>query len=78
MTSLGTKTLTYLCPNINMVASVQGFDCRELLYTDYKQLPAKLEKSLNCRYVPDVAEMVKQCDIVTINAPLHKVRCEHQ
>ena len=53
---------------------MQGFDCRELLYTDYKQLPASLEKSLNCRYVPDVAEMVKQCDIVTINAPLHKVR----
>ena len=52
---------------------MQGFDCRELLYTDYKQLPANLEKSLNCRYVPDVADMVKQCDIVTINCPLHKV-----
>ncbi|KAL0027663.1 hypothetical protein WJX79_006438 [Trebouxia sp. C0005] len=49
-----------------------GFDCKELLYTDYKQLPAALEKSLNCRYVKDVADLVKECDIVTINAPLHK------
>lgn len=54
-------------------ACVQGFDCKELLYTDYKQLPAALEKSLNCRYVKDVADLVKECDIVTINAPLHKV-----
>lgn len=52
---------------------VQGFDCKELLYTDYKQLPAALEKSLNARYVKDVAELVKECDVVTINAPLHKV-----
>ncbi len=52
---------------------MQGFDCKELLYTDYKQLPAALEKSLNCRYVKDVADLVKECDIVTINAPLHKV-----
>ena len=57
----------------NICACVQGFDCKELLYTDYKQLPAALEKSLNCRYVKDVAELVKECDIVTINAPLHKV-----
>jgi len=57
----------------NICACVQGFDCKELLYTDYKQLPAALEKSLNCRYVKDVADLVKECDIVTINAPLHKV-----
>ncbi|KAL3153183.1 formate dehydrogenase (NAD+) [Trebouxia sp. C0009 RCD-2024] len=49
-----------------------GFDCKELLYTDYKQLPASLEKSLNCRYVADVGDLVSQCDVVTINCPLHK------
>lgn len=58
---------------VDIGVHVQGFDCKELLYTDYKQLPASLEKSLNCRYVPEVSDLVSQCDVVTINCPLHKV-----
>ena len=52
---------------------MQGFDCGELLYTDFKQLPPKVEGPLKARYVEDVKDMVSQCDVVTINCPLHEV-----
>ena len=52
---------------------MQGFDCEELLYTDFKQLPPKVEGALKARYVEDVKDMVSQCDVVTINCPLHEV-----
>ena len=52
---------------------MQGFDCEELLYTDFKQLPPNVEGPLKARYVEDVKDMVSQCDVVTINCPLHEV-----
>jgi len=42
-----------------------------LHYTDRHRLPEAVEKELNLTYHADVASMVKVCDVVTINCPLH-------
>lgn len=42
-----------------------------LHYTDRHRLPAETEKELNLTFHPDVTSMVRVCDVVTINAPLH-------
>jgi len=42
-----------------------------LHYTDRHRLPAEVEKELNLTYHADVRDMVKVCDVVTINCPLH-------
>merc|ERR1719231_920572 len=46
------------------------FDCK-LHYTDRHRLPEAVEKELNLTYHADVRSMVKVCDVVTINCPLH-------
>jgi len=46
------------------------FDVK-LHYTDRHRLPVEVEKQLNLTYHRNVADMVKVCDIVTINCPLH-------
>jgi formate dehydrogenase len=43
----------------------------KLHYTDRHRLPAETEKELNVTYHPDVQSLVRVCDVVTINAPLH-------
>jgi formate dehydrogenase len=50
---------------------LSGFDCKELLYFDYQPLSAEKEKELGCRRVDTLEDMVAQCDVVTINCPLH-------
>lgn len=50
---------------------LKGFDCKELLYFDIARATDEVERELSLRYVPSVEELVKQCDIVTINCPLH-------
>ena len=42
-----------------------------LHYTDRHRLPADVERELGVEYHPDVESMVRVCDVVTINAPLH-------
>jgi formate dehydrogenase len=42
-----------------------------LHYFDRHRLPAEVEQELNVTYHPDVESMVRVCDVVTINAPLH-------
>jgi formate dehydrogenase len=42
-----------------------------LHYTDHYRLPEAVEKELNLTFHPDAESMVKVCDVVTINAPLH-------
>jgi len=42
-----------------------------LHYTDRHRLPAAVEKELNLSYHSTAEDMVKHCDIVTINCPLH-------
>jgi formate dehydrogenase len=49
---------------------LKPFDMR-LHYTDRHRLPEALEKELDLAWHPNVEEMVKVCDVVTINAPLH-------
>jgi formate dehydrogenase len=49
---------------------LKPFDVR-LHYTDRHRLPADVEKDLNVTFHPNVDAMVRVCDVVTINAPLH-------
>jgi formate dehydrogenase len=43
----------------------------KLHYTDRHRLPPAVEKELDLTYHATPAEMVKVCDVVTINCPLH-------
>jgi formate dehydrogenase len=49
---------------------LKPFDVK-LHYTDRHRLPQDVEKELNLTYHPNVDSMVRVCDVVTINAPLH-------
>jgi formate dehydrogenase len=49
---------------------LKPFDVK-LHYTDPHRLPRNVEKELELTYHSDVESMVKVCDVVTINAPLH-------
>ncbi|EFE41382.1 hypothetical protein TRV_03894 [Trichophyton verrucosum HKI 0517] len=51
---------------------LKPFDCKELLYYDYQPLKPEVEKEIGCRRVENLEEMLGQCDIVTINCPLHE------
>jgi len=42
-----------------------------LHYFDRHRLPAAVEKELDLAWHPNVEDMVKVCDVVTINCPLH-------
>ncbi|KAI0067821.1 NAD-dependent formate dehydrogenase [Artomyces pyxidatus] len=48
------------------------FNCKELLYFDYNALPAEAEAAVGARRVQDLKEFVSQCDVITVNAPLHE------
>lgn len=49
---------------------LKPFDVK-LHYTDRHRLPPKVEKELNLTFHPNVESLVKVCDVVTINCPLH-------
>ncbi|MBC7831109.1 MAG: NAD-dependent formate dehydrogenase [Hyphomicrobium sp.] len=49
---------------------LKPFDVK-LHYTDKHRLPEKVEKELGLTYHKDVESMIKVCDVITINAPLH-------
>jgi formate dehydrogenase len=49
---------------------LKPFDVK-LHYTDKHRLPEKVEKELGLTYHSTVESMVKVCDVITINAPLH-------
>ncbi|KAL2855511.1 hypothetical protein BJY01DRAFT_204308 [Aspergillus pseudoustus] len=51
---------------------LKPFDCKELLYYDYQPLSAEAEKEIGARRVESLEELVAQCDVVTINCPLHE------
>lgn len=51
---------------------LKPFDCKELLYFDYQPLSAEKEADIGCRRVESLEEMLAQCDVVTINCPLHE------
>jgi len=47
-----------------------GFECKELLYSDFARMSPEMEKKLNAKFVT-FDELVSKCDVVTINCPLH-------
>lgn len=49
---------------------LKPFDMK-LHYTDRHRLPEAVEKELGVTFHPNVESMVKVCDVVTINCPLH-------
>ncbi|MEX0750832.1 MAG: NAD-dependent formate dehydrogenase [Dehalococcoidia bacterium] len=49
---------------------LKPFDVK-LHYTDRHRLPPAVESELGLTFHPDVESMVRVCDVVTINAPLH-------
>ena len=49
---------------------LKPFDVK-LHYTDRHRLPAEVEQELGLTFHPDAESMVRVCDVVTINAPLH-------
>jgi formate dehydrogenase len=49
---------------------LKPFDVK-LHYTDKHRLPKEVEQELGLIYHPNVESMVKVCDVITINAPLH-------
>lgn len=51
---------------------LKPFDCKELLYYDYQPLSPEKEAEIGCRRVDTLEELLAQCDIVTINCPLHE------
>jgi formate dehydrogenase len=51
---------------------LKPFGCKELLYYDYQPLKPEVEAEIGCRRVDSLEEMLGQCDVVTINCPLHE------
>ncbi len=49
---------------------LKAFDVK-LHYTDRHRLPAGVEQELNITFHPDAESLVRVCDVVTINTPLH-------
>ena len=49
---------------------LKPFDVK-LHYADRHRLPESIETELEVTYHPDVESLVRVCDVVTINAPLH-------
>ncbi|KAG5367867.1 Formate dehydrogenase [Yarrowia sp. C11] len=51
---------------------LKPFDPKELLYYDYQPLSPTDEKEIGARRVEKLEDMLAQCDVVTINCPLHE------
>jgi formate dehydrogenase len=49
---------------------LKPFDVK-LHYTDRHRLPESVERELDLTFHPNVESLVRACDVVTINAPLH-------
>jgi len=55
---------------LGVLRRLKPFDVK-LHYTDRHRLPADVEQELNLTWHPNVESMVRVCDVVTINCPLH-------
>jgi len=51
---------------------LKPFNAKELIYYDYNALPEAAEKEVGVRRVEKLEDFLSQCDIVTINCPLHE------
>ena len=48
------------------------FNPKELLYFDYATLPSAAAQKVGARRVDKLEDFLAQCDVVTVNAPLHE------
>ncbi|TCD66113.1 formate dehydrogenase (NAD+) [Steccherinum ochraceum] len=48
------------------------FNPKELVYYDYAALPEQAAKAVGARRIEDLKDFVSQCDVITVNAPLHE------
>src|ERR1700678_3865985 len=55
---------------LGVLKRLKPFDVK-LHYFDQHRLPESVERELGLTFHPSVEDMVKVCDVVTINAPLH-------
>ncbi len=55
---------------LGVLKRLKPFDVK-LHYTDRHRQPDKVERELGLTYHPNVESMVRECDVVTINCPLH-------
>lgn len=55
---------------LGVLRRLKPFDVK-LHYTDRHRLPTDVERELNLTWHPNVESMVRVCDVVTINCPLH-------
>lgn len=55
---------------LGVLRRLHPFDVK-LHYTDRHRLPANIEKELNLTFHDNAESLVKVCDVVTINCPLH-------
>ena len=53
-----------------LLRRLKPFDVK-LHYTERHRLPQSVEKELNLTYHADIESMVKVCDVIAINCPLH-------
>ncbi|KAH7108503.1 NAD-dependent formate dehydrogenase [Auriculariales sp. MPI-PUGE-AT-0066] len=51
---------------------LKPFEPKELLYYDYAALPADAAGKVGARRVEKLEDFLSQCDIITVNAPLHE------
>lgn len=55
---------------LGVLKRLKPFDVK-LHYTDRHRQPEKVERELGLTFHPNVESMVRECDVVTINCPLH-------
>ncbi|CED83014.1 nad-dependent formate dehydrogenase [Phaffia rhodozyma] len=48
------------------------FNCKELLYYDYTPIPDQYANEFKHRRVDDFNEFLSQCDVISVNCPLHE------
>lgn len=51
---------------------LKPFDCGGLRYYDYQPLRPEVEQEIGAKRVENLDDMLAECDIITINCPLHE------
>jgi formate dehydrogenase len=67
--TIGTGRIGY---GYRVLQRLKPFNPKELLYYDNAALPEAAVQSVGARRIEDLKEIVSQCDIITVNVPLHE------
>ncbi|CAK9783692.1 NAD-dependent formate dehydrogenase [Cutaneotrichosporon oleaginosum] len=51
---------------------LEPFNCKELLWFDYNDIPAEAAKAISAKRVDTLDELLSRCDVITVNCPLHE------